>query len=80
MPHISASFGVLTYSQEKNIKTVCGKFINNLFPDLCKNTDWFTLSKSLTADPEKGYIKIDKPDSKTSIAFHYPVPSEKEEE
>jgi hypothetical protein len=38
------------------------------------------LSKSLTADPEKGYIKIDKPDSKTSIAFHYPVPSEKEEE
>ena len=59
---------------------LCGKFINNLFPDLCKNTDWFTLSKSLTADPEKGYIKIDKPDSKTSIAFHYPVPSEKEEE
>lgn len=52
---------------------VCAKFIKSLFPDLCKNVQWTTLSQCLNADPEKGYVKIDIPDDKDPGVFHYPM-------
>ena len=52
---------------------VCAKFIKALFPDLCKNVQWTTLSQCLNADPEKGHVKIDIPDDKDPGVFHYPM-------
>lgn len=52
---------------------VCGHFIKDLFPDLCKRSNWFTLSKSLNTEADKGNIKIDVQDDKDPIAFHYPL-------
>ncbi len=64
---------------EKGYSTVvCGKFIKALFPDICKNIDWFALSKCLNADPNKGNVKIDVPEESNPIVFHYPKPDKKE--
>ena len=58
----------------------CGSFIKLLFPDLCKNVRDTTLSQCLNADADEGNIKIDIPDDDDPIAFHYPNPSEQQEE
>lgn len=50
---------------------VCGDFIKKLFPDLCKNVKSSTLARCLNADPNKGFVKIDEPDTKNPLAFHY---------
>lgn len=48
----------------------CAEFIKNMFPDICQEVKKSTLSQTLTADPDKGYIKLDRPDDKDSFRFH----------
>ena len=50
----------------------CASFIVRLFPDLCKGVKDTTIAQNLTANPEKGCIRIDRPDSTDPSAFHYP--------
>jgi hypothetical protein len=42
-----------------------------LFPDLCKNVKDTTIAQNLTANGDKGYIKIDKPEENDPTIFHY---------
>ena len=51
----------------------CASFIVRLFPDLCKGVKDTTIAQNLTANGDKGSIKIDKPDKKDPTAFHYPM-------
>ena len=58
----------------------CASFIVRLFPDLCRNVKDTTIAQNLTANPDKGCIKIDRPDEKDPIAFHYPMPNPEHQE
>ena len=49
----------------------CASFIVRLFPDLCKNVKDTTIAQNLTANGDKGYIKIDKPEENDPTIFHY---------
>ena len=50
----------------------CASFIVRLFPDLCVNVKDTTIAQNLTANPDKGCIPIDRPDSADPLAFHCP--------
>lgn len=45
------------------------QFTKHLFPDICKEIQKSTICQNLTAAPDKGYIKLDRPD-KGSFEFH----------
>lgn len=48
----------------------CAEFIKNMFPDTCEEVKKSTLSQTLTADPDKGCIKLDRPDKDNPFKFH----------
>ena len=58
----------------------CASFIVRLFPDLCKNVKDTTIAQNLTANGDKGYIKIDKPEENDPTIFHYSQTARQEEE
>ena len=45
------------------------QFTKHLFPDICKEIQKSTICQNLTAAPDKGYIKLDRP-YKGSFEFH----------
>ncbi|MCD8288658.1 MAG: hypothetical protein LUC26_01915 [Prevotella sp.] len=45
------------------------RFIKRLFPDALHDAEVVSLQRSLTADPDKGHIKLDRPDYR-SYDFH----------
>ena len=58
----------------------CASFIVRLFPDLCRNVKDTTIAQNLTANGDKGYIKIDKPEDNDPTIFHYSQTARQEEE
>ena len=57
----------------------CASFIVRLFPDLCRNVKDTTIAQNLTANGDKGYIKIDKPEDNDPTIFHYSQTARQEE-
>ena len=50
---------------------VCGCFVKQMFPDLCKNVQVETLVRSLSAEPRKGNVVIDEVENEFDYSFHY---------
>ena len=48
----------------------CAQFTMLLFPDICKEIQKSSIRQNLTAEPDKGYIKLDRPEKGNSFKFH----------
>ncbi|MDO4208417.1 MAG: hypothetical protein Q4E44_01970 [bacterium] len=59
----------LRMNDNRYTSEVQGEFIKRMFPDICKDAEAYYLSKNLTASPQEGFIKIDRP-TKDDFRFH----------
>lgn len=48
----------------------CAQFTMLLFPDICKEIQKSSIRQNLTAEPDKGYIKLDRPEKGNPFKFH----------